>query len=51
MGQGEGMQTLEMHLSRLVAAGVVDRDEAALRSLWPKEIGPPAPLPKISVAR
>jgi Tfp pilus assembly pilus retraction ATPase PilT len=50
MAQGEGMQTLEMHLSRLVTEGIVDRDEAVLRSLYPKEIAKPAP-PKMSVAR
>jgi twitching motility protein PilT len=44
MGQGEGMQTLEMHLSRLVADGIVERDEAAARSLYPKEIARRAPL-------
>ena len=51
MAQGEGMQTLEMHLSRLVADGVVDRQEAIQRSLYPKEIGQPAPRPTISVGR
>jgi twitching motility protein PilT len=51
MAQGEGMQTLEMHLSRLVTAGDVDRHEAVLRSLYPKEIARPAPMPTpISVA-
>jgi twitching motility protein PilT len=44
MAQGEGMQTLEMHLSRLVAEGIVDRNEAVLRSLYPKEIGRQAPV-------
>jgi twitching motility protein PilT len=38
MGQSDGMQTLEMHLSRLVADGVVSIEEAAARSLYPKEI-------------
>jgi twitching motility protein PilT len=38
MGQSEGMQTLEMHLARLVAGGLIDRDEAVARSLYPKEI-------------
>jgi len=43
MGQGDGMQTLEMHLSRLVSGGVVDREDAVARSLYPKEIArPPA---------
>jgi twitching motility protein PilT len=45
IGQSDGMQTLEMHLSRLVVEGVVDRDEAVLRSLYPKEIARPASLP------
>jgi twitching motility protein PilT len=46
MGQGEGMQTLEMHLSQLVIDGIVDRDEAVHRSLFPKEIArPPAAVP------
>jgi twitching motility protein PilT len=44
MSQGEGMQTLEMHLSRLVADGIVDREEAVLRSLYPKEIARSAPV-------
>jgi len=51
MGQGEGMQTLEMHLSRLVTEGVIDREEAVLRSLYPKEIAQPAPPPKMAMAR
>ena len=38
MGQADGMQTLEMHLSTLVTDGVIDRDEAVHRSLYPKEI-------------
>jgi twitching motility protein PilT len=42
MGQAEGMQTLEMHLSKLVSDGIVDRDEAVHRSLFPKEIARPA---------
>ena len=44
MGQSEGMQTLEMHLSQLVADGVVDRDEAVARSLYPKEIAQRPPV-------
>jgi hypothetical protein len=32
------MQTLEMHLSELVIDGIIDRDEAVHRSLYPKEI-------------
>jgi twitching motility protein PilT len=38
MGQSEGMQTLEMHLSQLVLDGTVARDDAVSRSLYPKEI-------------
>jgi len=38
MSQSEGMQTLEMHLSTLVTDGIIDRDEAVHRSLYPKEI-------------
>jgi twitching motility protein PilT len=41
MGQSDGMQTLEMHLSRLVADGIVDREDAIARSMYPKEIGRP----------
>jgi twitching motility protein PilT len=46
MGQADGMQTLEMHLSELVTTGIVDRDEAVHRSLYPKEIArPPVVVP------
>ena len=45
MGQADGMQTLEMHMSELVAAGIIDRDEAVHRSLYPKEIGKPTLVP------
>ena len=46
MAQSEGMQTLEMHLSQLVTDGIVDRDEAVHRSLYPKEIAkPPVAVP------
>jgi Tfp pilus assembly pilus retraction ATPase PilT len=45
MGQADGMQTLEMHLSELVTAGSVDRDEAVHRSLYPKEIARPPAVP------
>jgi len=41
MAQGEGMQTLEMSLSRLVQGGLIDRDDAVARSLYPKEIAHP----------
>ena len=37
-GQGEGMQTIEMDLARLVAAGLVDIDTAMEASAFPKEI-------------
>jgi hypothetical protein len=33
------MQTLEMHLGRLVSDGLVTRDDAVARSLYPNEIG------------
>ncbi len=39
-GQREGMQTLEDSLNALVADGVVDYEEAAMRSLYPAEIKP-----------
>jgi hypothetical protein len=43
------MQTLEMSLSALVTAGVVDRDAAEAVSLHPAEVArlaaPPAPTP------
>lgn len=40
----DGMRTLETDLSRLVAEGVITKDEAMARSLFPNEIGdgPPA---------
>jgi twitching motility protein PilT len=44
MGQSEGMQTIEMHLSRLIAEGVITAEEAGLRSLYPKELGRPMPV-------
>jgi Tfp pilus assembly pilus retraction ATPase PilT len=47
MGQADGMQTLEMHLSQLVTDGIIDRDEAVHRSLYPKEI---AKAPAVPVA-
>jgi twitching motility protein PilT len=37
-GQADGMQTLEMSLSDLVAAGTVDLDVAMAASLHPKEV-------------
>jgi twitching motility protein PilT len=44
MGQSEGMQTIEMHLSRLIAEGAITAEEASLRSLYPKELGRPMPV-------
>jgi len=41
MGQSEGMQTLEMQLSMLVHEGIVALEDAAARSLYPKEIKRP----------
>ncbi|MEM9746844.1 MAG: type IV pilus twitching motility protein PilT [Actinomycetota bacterium] len=37
-GGGEGMQTIEMDLARLVAAGLIDMDTAMASSAYPKEI-------------
>ena len=37
-GQHDGMQTLEMSLNDLVAQGIVDYEEAAAVSLYPKEL-------------
>jgi twitching motility protein PilT len=46
MGQADGMQTLEMHLSELVTDRIIERDEAVHRSLYPKEIAKaPAAVP------
>ena len=45
MGQADGMQTLEMHLSQLVTDGIIERDEAVHRSLFPKEIARPPAVP------
>ncbi len=36
--QGDGMQTMEMDLARLIAAGLIDFDTAAEISAYPKEI-------------
>jgi len=46
MGQSDGMQTLEQHLSRLVVDGVIDRDDAIARSLFPAEVAK-APIPEL----
>jgi len=48
MGQVDGMQTLEMHLSELVTGGIVDRDEAVHRSLYPKEIARLQAVPAVA---
>ena len=40
-GQREGMQTLEMSLTELVAAGIVRHDEAVARAAYPNEVAPP----------
>jgi twitching motility protein PilT len=37
-GQGEGMQTIEMDLARLVASGIISFETAAEISAYPKEI-------------
>jgi twitching motility protein PilT len=50
MGQAEGMQTLEMHLSELVSDGIVDRAEAVQRSLFPREIARPEAPERVVVA-
>ena len=44
--QSEGMQTLEMALSALVAKGVIDYETALKVSLYPKEIAKPMPTPQ-----
>ena len=48
-GAREGMQTLEMSLTELVAAGLVDHDEAVAHTLHPNEVrrtgGPVQPTP------
>ncbi len=40
---GEGMQTLERDLTRLVAADIISLDQARLVSLFPKDVEAPAP--------
>jgi twitching motility protein PilT len=39
--QSEGMQTLEMHLARLVAEGTITQEAAVAASLFPREISLP----------
>jgi twitching motility protein PilT len=41
-GQRDGMQTLEMSLAELVAAGLVKHEEAVARAAYPREVPPPA---------
>jgi twitching motility protein PilT len=48
---GEGMQSLEGDLTRLVAEDVVALDNARLVSLYPKEITEPEPVPVLETAR
>jgi twitching motility protein PilT len=38
--QREGMQTLEMSLSQLVAGRVVSHDDAVIRSVHPRDVKP-----------
>jgi len=40
-GQREGMQTLEMDMTRLVAAGIITHEEAATRAVVPKDVRAP----------
>jgi twitching motility protein PilT len=42
--QSEGMQTLEMALSDLVAEGIIDYETALKVSLYPKEVEKPMPM-------
>jgi twitching motility protein PilT len=46
--QAEGMQTLEMALTALVLEGVIDYESALKVSLFPKELGKPAPIPVVA---
>ena len=48
---GEGMQSLEGDLTRLVAEDVVSLDTARLVSLFPKEITQPAPVAAVTPPR
>jgi twitching motility protein PilT len=41
LGSHDGMQTLEMSLTELVAAGVVSYDEAVARSQFPRDVKRP----------
>jgi Tfp pilus assembly pilus retraction ATPase PilT len=42
--QREGMQTLEVALSELIAHGVIDAEIGRLRSMYPGEIKMPVPI-------
>ena len=44
--QREGMQTLEMHMNRLIADGVVSYEDASVRAVVPKDVR--APLTPVS---
>lgn len=48
---GEGMQTLEKDLTRLVAEEVIDLETARLVSLYPKEVEAPPPPPEVAPAK
>ena len=48
--QGEGMQTLEMDLTRLVAEGKIDLEAARDISLHPREVTAPPPPPEVEAA-
>jgi twitching motility protein PilT len=41
LGGNDGMQTLEMSLTELVATGIVTHDEATARSLFPRDVKRP----------
>ena len=43
--QGDGMMTLEMSLSRLVASGHVAYDDAVMRAIYPAEVDRPVAPP------
>ena len=46
---GDGMQTLEKDLTRLVANEVVELETARLVSLFPKDVEAPAPTPPLDL--
>ena len=41
----EGMQTMEIALNSLIEQGLITYEDAVVRSMYPKEIRPPAPVP------